>query len=355
MYLTYKLPKEQMPYREIYEALLLQQDIKPLVDHTPKYNTIVLDKAEAFELYEKYQLDKMLDRLKRLAYNCSLIEDLSYHTFNIPKVTGGYRTISAPNDTLKAMQEKIKIAFERDLFLLPSNNAHGFTYNRNTKTALIQHQENQSKWFLKMDIRDFFPSWNKEFILEQLREIFPFTYLLEIPEGEEALSTIINYCLLENKLPQGSPVSPLLTNTLMIPFDYQIQKGLDKEQVYTRYADDLLISSKYKFNWQNSQGMVESIISPFYLNTHKTRFGSANGRNWNLGLMLNKDNDITIGWKQKKWLKSALSHYANNTSLLNEHQLLGLISYYHMIEPRYIDYILDKYSLKFNIDFRKII
>ena len=56
-----------MPYGEIYEALLLQQDITPLIDTFQEYNTIILDANENFDLYERYQLDKMVDRLKRLA------------------------------------------------------------------------------------------------------------------------------------------------------------------------------------------------------------------------------------------------------------------------------------------------
>lgn len=356
MYVTYKKPKKSMPYGEIYEALLLQQDITPLIDTFQEYNTIILDANENFDLYERYQLDKMVDRLKRLAYNCSLVNDLSYHTFQIPKASGGFREISAPNDELKTMQNKIKIAFERNLFLLPSNNAHGFTYNRNTKTALEQHKNNNSKWFLKMDIKDFFPSWNKELILKQLQGIFPFTYLLQNQEAEEAINQILDICLLDNKLPQGSPVSPLLTNILMIPFDYEIQNSLPKDYIYTRYADDILISSMYNFNWQNIQSMVECIVSPLLVKRSKTRYSSSNGRNWNLGLMLNKDNSITIGWRQKKLLKATLTHYAlTDSPNINKHQLLGLISYYHMIEPKYIDYLLDKYSNKFNKDFRHLI
>ena len=349
MYLTYNKPKNIVPFKDIYESLLTQQNIKPLIDPYQERNTIILTEEEHKDLYERYQLNKMIDRLKRLAYNCTKITDLSYHTFQIPKASGGYRTISAPNDELKTMQKKIKIAFEKDLFLLPSNNAHGFTGNRNTKTALKQHQKNNSKWFLKLDVENFFPSWNKELIIRQLKQIFPFTYLLENSEAEEALNVIIDTCLLDNKLPQGSPVSPLLTNILMIPFDYEIQKHLGKDMVYTRYADDILISSKYNFNWQIIVSMVEFNITPLNLKRNKTRYSSSNGRNWNLGLMLNKDNNITIGWRNKKHLKAQLTHYFLKDNMqITEHQLLGLISYYEMIEPDYIKYLMKKYKEKFN-------
>lgn len=348
MFLTYKKPLNKIPFIELYEAMLQNKDITHMVDTFQEYNTIDIPALENEALYNKYQLNNMIDKLKRLAYNCSQLTDLSYKTFQIPKASGGYRVISEPNDALKKIQSKIKIVFERDLFLLPSNNAHGYTYNRSPKTAIEQHQKNGSKWFLKLDIKNFFPSWNKELILQQLVSIFPFTYLLQNAEANEAISIILDTCLLDNALPQGSPISPLLTNILMIPFDYKIQQALPKGYIYTRYADDMLISSKFKYNWQSIDNMVKSIISPLNINSEKTRFGSSNGRNWNLGLMLNKDNDITIGWRTKKLLKATLTrYYLHNDSTINEHQLFGLISYYHMIEPDYINYIVEKYSKKF--------
>ena len=50
--------------------------------------------------------------------------------------------------------------------------------------------------------------------------------------------------------------------------------------------------------------------APFELNTSKTRYGSAAGANWNFGIMLNKDNQMTIGRKKKKQLESMLTAYA---------------------------------------------
>ena len=82
---------------------------------------------------------------------------------------------------------------------------------------------------------------------------------------------------------------------------------------YTRYADDLLISSKINFDFERVQNSVLQYLHeneyPFSIKVEKTRYGSANGSNWNLGLMLNKDNDITIGYKNKKNLKRAMYYF----------------------------------------------
>ena len=59
---------------------------------------------------------------------------------------------------------------------------------------------------------------------------------------------------------------------------------------YTRYADDILISKTIEFDWQEVVRQVQIILPPgLNIKSNKTRYGSSNGSNWNLGLMYNKD------------------------------------------------------------------
>ena len=99
----------------------------------------------------------------------------------------------------------------------------------------------------------------------------------------------------------------------------------------------------------------------FALYHEKTRYGSASGRNWNLGLMLNKENQITIGHKRKKEFKAMLDNYirdrkSGNSWNYHDIQVLGgLISYYKMVEKDYINYLLKQYSDKHGEDIEKCI
>ena len=102
--------------------------------------------------------------------------------------------------------------------------------------------------------------------------------------------------------------------------------------------------------------ILKSFEAPFELHPQKTRYGSSNGRNWNLGLMLNKDNQITIGYARKKTYKAMLYQFVSDMnakrpwSIDDVQHLLGLTSYYRMIEKENIDNILSAYSAKFNLD-----
>ena len=57
-----------------------------------------------------------------ILYRSDIRED--YRVFEIPKRSGGFRTISVPHSTLKILQSKLKSVF--DLVYLPRGPAKGF-------------------------------------------------------------------------------------------------------------------------------------------------------------------------------------------------------------------------------------
>lgn len=287
-----------------------------------------------------------------------------YRSFKIPKHSGGLRQINAPLDDLMVALRELKFLFEKRLYASYHTAAFAYVGGRSTIDAVKRHQHNKSRWFLKLDFHDFFGSSRPEFILAQLSTIFPFSEILLREDGREALTKALSLCYLNGGLPQGTPISPMLTNLFMIPIDHYIAKTtreLTPHLVYTRYADDIILSSDLSFDWRDVQGKILDIIgnkfrAPFTLNTSKTRYGSSSGRNWNLGVMLNSDNQITIGHAKKKIFKAMLFSFMNDEknnhcwSLEDTQHLQGLISYYRMVEKDTIDAIIKSYSEKFNKD-----
>lgn len=292
-----------------------------------------------------------------------------YRSFKIPKRSGGLRQINAPLDELMCALRELKYLFEKRLFASYHTAAFAYVRGRSTIDAVKRHQRNKSRWFLKLDFHDFFGSSSPEFILSQLSTIFPFNEILLRENGREALTKALSICYLNNGLPQGTPISPTLTNLFMIPIDHYIAKTvreLTPHLVYTRYADDIILSSDMSFNWEEVQNQILDIVgnkfhAPFSLNTRKTRYGSSAGRNWNLGVMLNSDNQITIGHSKKKVFKAMLFSFMNDDknengwSLEDTQHLQGLISYYRMVEGATIDAIIKSYSEKFNKDVEQTI
>lgn len=277
-----------------------------------------------------------------------------YNTFHIPKKTGGLREINAPNAELMDALRRLKDIFETDFHALYHTSAFAYIRGRCTIDAVKKHQINESRWFAKLDLHDFFGSTNVGFVMKMFSMIFPFCEVVKTDRGEKALAKALDLAFLNGGLPQGTPISPLITNVMMIPVDFRLTKkfrDFGKQRfVYTRYADDFIVSSKYDFDVRKIEreivNTLREVEAPFTINEKKTRYGSSAGRNWNLGVMLNKDNDITVGNKNKRRLQSMLHNYIRDkkNGVLWEkgdiYTMQGLISYYRMVEKKNINAII---------------
>ncbi|MDL2234131.1 reverse transcriptase family protein, partial [Ruminococcaceae bacterium OttesenSCG-928-L11] len=218
-----------------------------------------------------------------------------YHTFHIPKSSGGLRRIDAPEQELMNALRQLKALLEENMFALYHTSAFAYVRGRCTVDAVKRHQQNESRWFLKLDFSNFFGSTTPAFVLSMLSMIFPFSEIVKSEIGKAELMKALGLCFLNGGLPQGTPISPLITNVMMIPIDHRLSNTLrnfEKHRfVYTRYADDLLISCKHDFEKEKVQQFVVDTLrefcAPFSIKPEKTRYGSSAGRNWNLGVMLN--------------------------------------------------------------------
>lgn len=289
-----------------------------------------------------------------------------YRTFFIPKNSGGLRRIDAPNQPLMSALRELKTILEVDLGALYHTSAFAYVKNRCTIDAIKKHQRNESNWFLKLDFKNFFGSTTPQFVLNMISQSFPFCEIVKAPTGKSALEKALSLCFLNGGLPQGTPISPTLTNIMMIPIDHLIFNTLAKRKiVYTRYADDMLISAVESFSKDKMAAYISKVLqqyhAPFSINEEKTRYGSRKGSNWNLGVMLNKDNQITVGHMKKKHFKAAICNFIHDFRSGKRwpadevRTLVGQLSYYKSVEPDYFDYIIRHNNAKFHADIAHMI
>lgn len=358
---VYQLTFEDIMYGLDESKLALQKDTRD----TTTWKVDAINRR----LIEKTDFNAMQAALRGFVeryQDLIAVEDKStlYRSFKIPKRSGGLRQIDAPNDELKRALYDLKMIFEKKFYMSYHTAAFAYVHGRSTIDSVKRHQQNKSRWFLKTDMRHFFPSTSPEFLMKMLCMTFPFCAFVQDDWGNrELLEKALSLCFLNGGLPQGTPTSPMLTNALMIPIDHAISKMCHEYQphlCYTRYADDILISSEYSFKWTDVQNKLIAILNsfeaPFSLHPDKTRYGSSAGRNWNLGVMLNAENKITIGHEKKKVFKAMVFQFMTDDAkgvvwgLEDVQHFLGLISYYRMVEKESIDAILATYSAKFNKD-----
>ena len=155
-----------------------------------------------------------------------------YTTFSIPKRSGGFRKIEAPNDDLKKDQHEIlKLLLT---MYAPSKYAYGGIKKKNIAQAAEKHVK--AKYKLKMDIHNFFGSTKGENIEKALKRNKSMP-----PEiAEKICYTCTNS---EGVLPQGAPTSTFLANVSSERMMNAIGHACDNLGVtFTIYVYDMIFS-----------------------------------------------------------------------------------------------------------------
>lgn len=283
-----------------------------------------------------------------------------YYEFRIPKMSGGTRLIKAPAGELKKLQKDLVNMIQDRYKVLPHNAAYAYTRGRCAYDAMVTHQRANARWFLKIDIKDFFPSITEEVLRNKIPQVYPLNEL-----SEDDLSKLINIATDEGSLPQGSPLSPLLSNLILLGFDKKLTSKLrrfnNQPYTYTRYADDMLISCPYTFKYEDIIDLIKELFEefelPFIIAPQKIRYASKAGRNWNLGLMYNQDQRITIGTKRKRELHSLVNSFCTDEELWGipeTQELIGKLGYLKNVEPDYYDNLIDKYETKYELNIHEL-
>lgn len=258
-----------------------------------------------------------------------------YKTSYIDKKNGSKRKIEAPNQELKGLQRWIldnvlsKIEFP--------NAVCGYVTKKSIKNNAKVHIG--KSYILIIDIENFFPS-------------IPYSKILNVFEKQcnlerdcAILFTKLN--TLNNHLPQGGVCSPSLSNCVFKSIDVQIETYcMGKRIPYTRYADDLTFSANLKDTLFEVKQFTEQILvkQGFKPNISKTRIISGQGPLRVTGINLN-NNQLSIGNKKKKKLRSQLLEYILNDNKEHEKEILGMLSFLRNIEPDKYDSFL-KYIVK---------
>lgn len=182
---------------------------------------------------------------KNLAYIVYGIPDhAKYDEFEIPKKSGGVRTISSPIPKLKHVQGRLAEHLAGCLKEIETAEgvkascvlSHGFKPNLSIFTNATVHVGR--RWVFNVDLSDFFPSIN----FGRVRGFFMKNkYFLLDSATATLLAQIICH---KNGLPQGAPTSPVVSNLIASNIDISLNRLAKRNRCsYTRYADDLTFST----------------------------------------------------------------------------------------------------------------
>ena len=154
-YITIKQPPtyHQITFEEMLAGIDdLSKYVMPNVTNTRTY---WVDRPND-KLLENTDIDGMIEVLKIFNQSKEALfhaERASlYHTFHIPKSSGGLRRIDAPLPELMNALRELKILFEMQMFALYHTTAFAYVCGRSTIDAIKRHQRNESKAVLENKI-----------------------------------------------------------------------------------------------------------------------------------------------------------------------------------------------------------
>ena len=295
-------------------------------------------------LIEKMSTDLKLD----LSYVSRIADRASfyYRDYTIPKRNGQLRHISQPSPELKTLQYWI---LHNIIVKLPvSQFACAYKKGDSIKKHAQIHQNSQ--FILHADIRNFFPSITPDLLEPILREnknIFDDLGL----NLEDSIRDINNICFRRKGLAIGAVSSPAISNSVMYEFDISLSELCNKKNyIYSRYADDIYISSK-SFIDKSMIDTLEKELTKFgfTLNSNKTNFSSRKYQRRITGIIITDNSQISIGIQRRNLIKKAiydkLIHGKGDPN-----QILGYLSFLKDIEPKTYNNLIIKYSRYCNGD-----
>ena len=256
-----------------------------------------------------------------------------YRTVQFPKKSGGVRNLAVPDELLKSIQRKIT-----EVLLLPMPVSRYATAYRDGGSAMRNAQPHVAKpVVLKLDILHFFDSVRYSAVKE-----------LAFPQEiyEKNLQILLAMlCYYQDKLPQGAPSSPAISNIILYEFDERVGRWCRERNIsYTRYCDDLTFSGHLRPGEVIPFVRAELKKRGFLLNEQKTHIQPAGQQQSVTGIVVNEKLNIPAAYRRR--VRQELyycqkygihEHLRRINSELSEEayrmQLLGKVNYVLQVAP----------------------
>lgn len=194
----------------------------------------------------------------------------------IPKPQGGFRQLGIPTVKDRVVQQAINQVLQPIYDPLFSPHSYGFRPNRNAHQALQRASEiieSGKRIVVDLDLAQFFDEVNHQRLM----------WLLGTRIGDQSLLSLIGKILKTDILqdglqtqrikgtPQGSPLSPLLSNIILDELDQELmRRGLN----FVRYADDVQIFvGSIKSAERVSEGIIRFIEDRMLLKVNREKSG----------------------------------------------------------------------------------
>lgn len=291
-----------------------------------------------FEAWLPAHITGLVEELLNGSYKVNAVRKVS-----IPKAGGGTRTLGIPTLKDRMIQQAIYQELIKLYDPLQSEHSYGFRPNRNAHQAILQSSHyiaSGKRWVVDIDLEKFFDTVNHDRLMQRLGKGIGDKRLLKL------IGQILGSGVMENGIeeqrtsgtPQGSPLSPLLSNIVLDELDLELEK---RGHCFCRYADDCNIYVKsQKAGERVMISMIDFIERKLKLRVNRKKSGIRRCDDTSfLGYTILEDGSIRASDTSIDRLKSKIKQICQRNrgigfvSLLTtvNHLILGWSNYFRLI------------------------
>lgn len=181
----------------------------------------------------------------------------------IPKANGGQRGLGIPNVVDRVVQEAVRLVLE-PLYEPTFHEAnHGFRPGRSCQTAIkaaYKHIEEGFEWVVDLDLEKFFDQVSHQRLKARLSQRVA-NHALHKLIGKMLKAKVVMpdgvVVSTEQGVPQGGPLSPLLSNIVLDELDQELGR---RGHRFVRYADDVNVYVRSERAGQRVMASLTSFI-----------------------------------------------------------------------------------------------
>jgi hypothetical protein len=294
-------------------------------------NPLLVEQEDLALIVDDYTLAHNLRTTTRMMWFAILNRKSLYTTFEIPKKTGGFRSIQAPRPYIKRILSRLYKKVLTPLHNKLGPHVTGYRSGFGTKLAVLQHIYPcelcdgaeagktaashvcpRNGTYIKLDLKNFFHSTRKWWVEDYLMSVGYGAYVSDLmaelmtvpglPHPRDAEKRVIG-------VPQGSPTSGAICNLVAAQrIDTPVmaylaalnaESGLDSawEWRYTRYADDIAITCGKRVHPRHRATVLREVFrliqkSGYSVNPKKTKIKTGRKQRKLLGLVFNQKPNI---------------------------------------------------------------
>jgi RNA-directed DNA polymerase len=259
----------------------------------------------------------------------------------IPKLNGGKRKLGIPTVTDRIIQQAIAQVLSPIYECKFSDHSYGFRPKRNAHQAIKKgsdYVEQGSYFVVDMDLKTFFDVVNHDRLM----------YRLSTTIGDKSLLGLIRKYLQSGIMvdgivsqrtegtPQGSPLSPLLSNIVLDELDKELERRGHK---FVRYADDCNIYVRSQVAGERVMESVRNFIESklkLIVNKEKSQVCEVNQTKF-LGYTIQIDGSLSIAMKSVDRFKEKVRSITKRNRGIKFEQIIaelipvmrGWLNYFH--------------------------